>query len=271
VTFSGAPASAGYKSTFTVASTTNASTTASIQASGVCSISGNTVTVTSGSGTCSLTATWAPSGNYSAAAKTQTTTATKATPVVSWAAPAAISLGGALSSVQLDATATVPGVFAYTPPAGTVVSAGSAQTLSVVFTPNDTADYNTASASTTITVNPAVIVPQIDLSSQVLITTSGLVYSRSTGGYSGTLTIVNISAAAIPAPIQVAFTNLISSATLMNQTGVVPSGPAAGAPYIAVAAGASLAPLESVNVPVKFTSSSGAAISYTPRIISIAP
>jgi len=74
-TFTGAPASAPYNSTFTVSSSTNASTTAVITASGACSISGNRVTMTSGTGTCTLTATWAADSNYTSATATQSTTA----------------------------------------------------------------------------------------------------------------------------------------------------------------------------------------------------
>jgi hypothetical protein len=55
----------------------------------------------------------------------------------------------------LDATASVPGAFVYTPPAGTVLAAGT-QTLSVAFTPTDNAAYNNASASVSIIVNPAI-------------------------------------------------------------------------------------------------------------------
>jgi len=43
----------------------------------------------------------------------------------------------------------------YSPPAGTVLAAGT-QTLSVEFSPTDTADYTNASASVSITVNPAI-------------------------------------------------------------------------------------------------------------------
>jgi 2-keto-3-deoxy-6-phosphogluconate aldolase len=61
------------------------------------------------------------------------------TPVITWTTPAAIPYGTALSAAQLDATASVPGTFAYSPSAGTVLAAG-AQTLSVTFTPTDTTD-----------------------------------------------------------------------------------------------------------------------------------
>ncbi len=76
-------------------------------------------------------------------------------PAISWPAPAAVTFGSALSSSQLDATANVPGAFAYNPPAGTVLPVGNNQALSVTFTPTDTTTYTTATGSTAITVNPA--------------------------------------------------------------------------------------------------------------------
>jgi hypothetical protein len=77
-----------------------------------------------------------------------------APPVITWATPAAITYGTALSTTQLDATANVPGSFVYTPAAGAVLTAGS-QTLSVSFTPTDTTDYTKATATVPLTVNPA--------------------------------------------------------------------------------------------------------------------
>jgi hypothetical protein len=77
-----------------------------------------------------------------------------ATPPITWHNPAAITYGAALSSTQLNATSTVAGTFAYTPAAGTILPAGT-QTLSVTFTPTDTTDYTTASATVSITVKKA--------------------------------------------------------------------------------------------------------------------
>jgi hypothetical protein len=82
-------------------------------------------------------------------------TVAKATPVISWGAPADIVYGTVLSGTQLNATASVPGTFAYTPAAGTVLPAGAGQTLSVTFTPTDTANYATAIANVLITVTKA--------------------------------------------------------------------------------------------------------------------
>src|SRR5262249_60331453 len=57
-------------------------------------------------------------------------------------------------ATQLDATADVPGTFAYSPAAGTLLAAGT-QTLSVTFTPADPADYHSASTSVTLRVGKA--------------------------------------------------------------------------------------------------------------------
>ncbi|MGA2184574.1 MAG: NHL repeat-containing protein, partial [Bryobacteraceae bacterium] len=140
--------------TFNVAATTNASTTAVITASGACAITGNTVTMTSGTGTCSLTASWAADANYAAASATQSSSASKVTPVIAWATPAAITYGTALSGTQLNASASVAGTFTYSPLAGTVPGAGP-HILSVTLTPTDTTDYSTAAAQVTLQVNKA--------------------------------------------------------------------------------------------------------------------
>jgi len=79
---------------------------------------------------------------------------TKVTPSIAWSTPAAITYGTALSATQLDATTTVAGTFSYSPASGTVLAAGT-QTGTAIFTPTDTTDYTTATASVTVTVNQA--------------------------------------------------------------------------------------------------------------------
>jgi len=79
----------------------------------------------------------------------------KANPSISWARPAAIVFGTALSATQLDATSPVAGKFVYRPAAGTVLGAGLNHTLSVTFTPTDTADYNTRTVHVLLSVNKA--------------------------------------------------------------------------------------------------------------------
>lgn len=62
---------------------------------------------------------------------TLTITIAKATPVVSWSAPAGIVYGDALTGTQLNASASVQGSFVYTPALGAVLTAGE-HTLSVL-------------------------------------------------------------------------------------------------------------------------------------------
>ena len=107
-----------------------------------------------GAQTLSVVFTPSDTTTYNTASASVSLTVNKATPTITWAAPAAIIQGTALSATQLDATADVAGSFVYSPPASTVLAAGT-QTLSVAFTPTDTGNYNAASASVSITVNAA--------------------------------------------------------------------------------------------------------------------
>ena len=81
-----------------------------------------------------------------------TLTISKGTPTITWANPSAITYGTALSAIQLAATASVPGSFIYTPARRRSFTPGNGQTLSVSFTPIDTTDYTTATATATINV-----------------------------------------------------------------------------------------------------------------------
>ena len=80
---------------------------------------------------------------------------------VTWGTPAAITYGTALSSMQLNATASVPGTFAYSPAAGSILSVGN-QTLSATFTPTDGTDYTAANGSVVIAVvNPVPVLSSL--------------------------------------------------------------------------------------------------------------
>jgi alpha-tubulin suppressor-like RCC1 family protein len=110
---------------------------------------GPTSTAPTNAGNYAVTAT-ATSANYTGSA-TQTFTIAKTAPTITWTEPASIAYGTGLSATQLNASASVAGNFAYTPATGTVLSAG-ARTLQAVFTPTDTANYNTATASVSLQV-----------------------------------------------------------------------------------------------------------------------
>ena len=101
--------------------------------------------------TLSVTFTPSDAKSYSSATATVTLLVTQAVPLISWAAPAAILQGTALSSTQLDASASVPGTFVYSPAVGTVPALGAAQ-LTATFTPNDTVDYTSTTTDNTVDV-----------------------------------------------------------------------------------------------------------------------
>ena len=126
-------------------------------------------------------------------------TSLQATPTITWANPADIVYGTALGGRSSTparpgrsaGNGSVAGTFTYTPAAGTVLDAGNNQTLSVTFTPTDTTDYTTATATATINVlqatptitwaNPADIVYGTALSGTQLDASS----SWTVGGVSG--------------------------------------------------------------------------------------
>jgi len=135
-------------------------------------ISGGFATMTSSLlkvGVHSITAVWPGNADYSSATSSVLTeTITTQVPQISWPTPAPITYGTALSSAQLNASASasvqtnysgtktttsVAGPFTYTPGSGTVLSGGS-QTLTAAFAPTDSTDYLSTTATVPITVNP---------------------------------------------------------------------------------------------------------------------
>jgi len=104
-------------------------------------------------GTDTLTVTFTPADttDYSTQTASVPLFVSKATPTITWAAPSSIAYGTALSAAQLNATSSTPGSFAYTPAAGTVLSPGT-QTLQVTLTPSDSTDYNSVSATVSLSV-----------------------------------------------------------------------------------------------------------------------
>lgn len=110
-----------------------------------------------GAGSRTLTATFTPAdlNNYASTAASVQLNVVKATPTISWSDPSEIVYGTQLGGAQLNATASVPGTLTYTPGAGTLLGAGAAQTLSVSFTPNDAANYDSATTSVKINVTKA--------------------------------------------------------------------------------------------------------------------
>ena len=106
-------------------------------------------------GTHTLTVVFTPTDtNFPASEASVPLVVRKATPVIQWPAPAPIPCGTALGSVELNATASVPGTFIYDPPAGHIPRAG-VQTLMTIFTPKESENYTDAGAEVKLTVTRA--------------------------------------------------------------------------------------------------------------------
>ena len=113
-------------------------------------------------GTQMLAVTFTPTDtvDYTTVTVSTSITVASATPTITWTPPAPITYGTALSAEQFDANAGVPGTWAYNFGIGTMLGVGT-QTLTVVFTPADSADYSAASASTAIVVGKATPTVQV--------------------------------------------------------------------------------------------------------------
>jgi len=121
----------------TALSATQLNATASVAGTFVYTPDSGTV-LGAGSQTLSVTLTPTDTFDYSTATQTVTLHVNQATPTITWVVP-------------LNATANVGGTFSYTPTIGTVLTSG-AHSLTVTFTPTDTADYTTATSTATLTV-----------------------------------------------------------------------------------------------------------------------
>lgn len=91
--------------------------------------------------------------NFESVSKTVQINVKKATPVITWAKPADIIYGTALSATQLNATANISGTFTYSPAVGTTLNAAVAQTLQVTFTPTDNTNYETTTKTVQLNIN----------------------------------------------------------------------------------------------------------------------
>lgn len=107
-------------------------------------------------GTHTLTATFTPSdtAGYQSVTTAVSLIVNKVAPIITWPTVGNITSGTPLSSMQLDASSSIqPGTFVYSPAADTVLPV-EPNLLSVTFIPSDTTDYNTATATANLTVNP---------------------------------------------------------------------------------------------------------------------
>jgi hypothetical protein len=144
--------------------------------------------------------------DYTTASDTVILTVNKATPTISWQTPAAVAAGTALSSTQLDATASVPGTYVYNPTIGTVESSAGNVTLNVTFTPTDNTDYNTLTDSVTLVVtssgNAGFSISGTSVSFTAGATSgnaSTITVAPSSGGFTGVVTLSAVVTSSPPA------------------------------------------------------------------------
>ena len=190
--------------------------TASVPGSFVYTPAAGTVLSAGANETLSVTFTPTDSTDYTTASATATINVLPATPTISWANPANIFYGTALSGTQLDATANVAGTFTYTRAAGTVLGAGNNQTLSVLFTPTDTTDYTTASATATINVNRATLLITANSATRV--------YGQQNPAF--TVTYAGLTNGNLPSSLggSLHFSTAATASSPVNTYSVVPGG-----------------------------------------------
>ncbi len=215
----------------TALSSTQLDATASVPGTFVYSPAAGTIPV-AGSDTLSVTFTPTNTADYTTATASVTLIVNnKTTPTVNWAPPAAIAFGTTLSSTQLDAAASVPGTFVYSPAAGTTPADGT-DTLSVTFTPTDTTDYNTATASVTLTVEGFTL-SENGVSTQTV--TAG-------GAATFKLTVAPVGSTTLPLAVNLTVSGLPPGATYTFSPTVIPAG----------------SPATTVNLIIQTSSSSAA-------------
>ncbi len=140
-----------------------------------------------------------------------------------WANPAPITYGASLTTVQLNATANVPGTFSYSPALGTVLNAGNGQVLSVTFTPNDLLSYGPVSASVNVDVRKA----PLSISAPTVGKVYGAAMPPLTPVYSGFVNGDGISS--LDTPVMV---NTTATAASPVGTYAITAGGAADANYV---------------------------------------
>jgi len=152
--------------------------------------------------------------------------------------------GSVLGTVALDASATVS--------FSTSSLVGGSHLITAQYSGDASFVSSISTAFTQVVSFPA---------GQISISATGLLYSRVSKTFSGTVTIKNIGSGALRGPFQMVLTGLPSGVTLNNATGTFN-----GSPYIT--SNASLAAGQSATVSIQFSDPSMARIAFTPVVHS---
>lgn len=144
-------------------------------------------------------------------------------PTITWTNPADIVYGTALGAAQLNATASTPGTFSYSPAAGAILNAGTGQLLTVIFSPTDTNSFLSVTTSVSLNVSRAALTVTANNTNKVY----GADLPAFTASYSGFVngdtpssldTPVNLTTAASAASSVGSYSILASGAADANYT-----------------------------------------------------
>ncbi|MGB8028116.1 MAG: glycoside hydrolase family 44 protein [Terracidiphilus sp.] len=132
-----------------------------------------------------VTFTATDAADYNTVAGSASVMVNKATPIVSpWPTASPITYGQTLAaSILSGGSASVSGTFTWTTP--TIIPSGGTPSESVTFTPTDTTDYNTATGSVMVTVNPATPSVTVTPGSSSITVTSPLSVTVAVSGGAG--------------------------------------------------------------------------------------
>jgi len=198
------------------------------------------------------------SGDFGATATLSASLTSGTTPLAGEVVSFGLNLNGAVTPLG---TATTDANGIATLPNANIAGA-NVGTDTGVLTVNFAGDatYLDSTASGSLTVSPS------DVSSQASVTSSGLVYNRSTQLFGGTMTLTNTGTSTLDFSFEVVLTNLPAGVTLANASGYT----ADGDPYILVnLPGGALAPGQSVTFTVQFNNPSKTLLQYGATIFNV--
>jgi sugar lactone lactonase YvrE len=171
----------------------------------ICTVNGPHVSLVA-LGTCSIKASYIGNqSTHTAAPSVVQSFEVKQGPTITWATPAAISYGTALSNSQLNASASIPGIMNYSVLLGDKLPAGS-HTITATFTANDTS-YGSFQKQVTLIVNKVPLTITAQNASRAYgaanpgfsATYSGFVNGENKSALAGSLQITSVANASSPA------------------------------------------------------------------------
>lgn len=225
----------------------------------VCTVAGNTVGLIA-AGTCTIQASQVGNSSYAAAPSvSQGFQVLQASQTIIFGSISDQVLGTGPVAIMASADSTLPVSFTSQTPTVCSVSGASVTLVSIgrcTIQASQSGNTNYLSA-TPVTQNLQIVA---NVSSQVKVTTSGLVLNHATEIWSETLSIANTGQTTISGPIEVVLTNLATNATLNNASGTF-----GGNPYITVVASSgSLVSGASASMTLQFKNLSNGGITFTP-------